>query len=110
MKDQDLAEGQGVMGDYIDMHELSRHIIHMSETIQVAAQVATTAPDYIQAYHRPTDQDGIDISNIVSGLRSSAQFLQALKLRSDAFRDRLENEIRFVRARISFLLVAIRDR
>lgn len=73
------------------MHELSRHIVHMSETIQAVAKVVASALHHIQSR-----EDQPITTNIISGLGASARFLEGLKLRSDAFRDRLDNEIQFV--------------
>lgn len=91
-EDQDLDDGEGLMGDYIAMHDLGRHIIHISETIEAAATVVASAFNHIQAHqHKP------DIANIISGIETSVRLLEALKLRSGAFRDRLQNEIGLVR-------------
>jgi hypothetical protein len=88
------------MGNYITMAELGRHIIHMSETIQVAAKVVASVFKHVLAH-----KHNHDVSNIISGIETSNRLLEALKLRSDAFRDRLENEIRLVRIYIPTCMV-----
>ncbi|RYP38835.1 hypothetical protein DL767_002397 [Monosporascus sp. MG133] len=87
LTNQELDQGRGIMSNYVNMHELSRHAIHMSETLQVAGKtvqgmVLTTGSSIPATYE------------ILNGLQFSAGFLNNLKLRADAFIDRLDNEIR----------------
>ncbi|GAW16179.1 hypothetical protein ANO14919_056020 [Xylariales sp. No.14919] len=83
----------GVMTRYDDMHEYARHVVHSSETLQAASAVAMKMIDHfqMQSTSRRNDDSGPD--NILSGLHFSSQFLMNLKLRADAFKERLDNEI-----------------
>lgn len=91
-----------IVQEYHKMHELSRHAIHMSETVQVASLSVKLALEIIEAQLQihvlslanVTEEN--DARNVVDGIRFSASFIAALKLRSDAFVDRIENEIKMV--------------
>lgn len=88
---------------YMEMHELSRHAIHMSETLQVAAKTVKSTLRYVDSHPLP-DESKAGVANTIAGLQFSASFLANLKLRADAFVDRLENEIRLVSNFLSSLL------
>lgn len=97
---QKLAVDDGVLGSYIKMHELSRHAIHMSETLQAAMKTVESTLDYVDSHFRPEEtvpkETAICPMNVIAGIRFSADFLGNLKLRSDAFVDRIHNEVQLV--------------
>ncbi|KEY64392.1 hypothetical protein S7711_08454 [Stachybotrys chartarum IBT 7711] len=88
-----------VLGTYIGMHELSRHAIHMSETLQAAMKTVESTLEYVDSHFRPKEtvprETAICPMNVIAGIRFSAGFLGNLKLRSDAFVDRIHNEVQF---------------
>ncbi|CAG9941093.1 unnamed protein product [Clonostachys rosea f. rosea IK726] len=87
-----------IVQEYHKMHELSRHAIHMSETVQVATLSVKLALEIIESQLQllslTNDNEKNDARNVIDGIRFSASFIAALKLRSDAFVDRIENEIK----------------
>ncbi|CAH0050896.1 unnamed protein product [Clonostachys solani] len=91
------GESEKITKKYTNMHELSRHSIHMSETLQAASKtVEETLRDIETRLMSPGSGLGLatmNTRNIVAGIRFSNVFLNNLKLRSDAFVARLENEI-----------------
>jgi hypothetical protein len=95
------GESEKITKKYTNMHELSRHSIHMSETLQAASKtVEETLRDIETRLISPGSGLGLattNTRNIVAGIRFSNVFLNNLKLRSDAFVARLENEIQMVR-------------
>ncbi|KAK8848624.1 corA-like mg2+ transporter protein domain-containing protein [Apiospora arundinis] len=89
-----LSNGNDILARYINMHELSRHVIHINETLQVAAN--TTHAMVVHARSLITAASPLHHTrsdNVVSGLRHSHDFLLNLGLRSKAFTDRINNEI-----------------
>ncbi|KAH6981644.1 hypothetical protein BKA56DRAFT_672449 [Ilyonectria sp. MPI-CAGE-AT-0026] len=93
LRSQQVGPDNPVTKLYIEMHELSRHTIHMSETLQVAAKTVKATLRYVDSHPLP-GQSKAGVMNTIAGLQFSAGFLANLKLRADAFVDRLENEIR----------------
>ncbi|KAF4450956.1 Mg2+ transporter protein, CorA-like/Zinc transport protein ZntB [Fusarium austroafricanum] len=96
LMNQKLEDGNGVMATYIRMHELSRHAIHMSETLQVATKTVNSTLRHVDSHVNilPHQSSEARAMNTIAGLQFSAGLLANLKLRADAFVDRLENEIR----------------
>ncbi|KAI9167885.1 Mg2+ transporter protein, CorA-like/Zinc transport protein ZntB [Paramyrothecium foliicola] len=92
LPEQDLSNGEGVIGSHIAMHELSRHAIHMSETLQVAAKTVKSTLRHFESHLVP-NQPGPTAVNIIAGLHYSSSVLANLKLRADAFVSRIDNEI-----------------
>lgn len=95
------GESEKITKKYTNMHELSRHSIHMSETLQAASKTVEEALRDIET-RLMSPGSGLGLAtmntrNIVAGIRFSNVFLNNLKLRSDAFVARLENEIQMVR-------------
>lgn len=82
---------------YINMHELSRHVIHMTETLDVGARILKLMRDGHQ-------ECCIGKSPSMTGYNHQTRrefeffeaFLQNLRLRADAFDQRLHNEITLV--------------
>lgn len=108
LRDNDLTSENGVVRSQIEMHELSRHAIHTSETLQVAARNVEAALHHFEAHlsassplrKSPTTLD------VLAGIHTSAGQLASLKLRADSFVKRLENEIQLVRRlSLSYLYV-----
>jgi hypothetical protein len=85
------------MGRYISMAELSRHAIHMSETLQVASNTMRAVYENSILYPS-SDSTESRQRRAVHGLRFSSEFLANLKLRADAFIGRLDNETQLVSA------------
>jgi hypothetical protein len=79
------------------MAELSRHIIHMSETLQVAVNILGTVLEASKPGENSQWSSG-PAERINESLRFSTEFLRNLQQRSDAFADRLQNEMTLVRA------------
>ena len=80
---------------YLSMHELSRHVIHETETLEVTARtVASIAQHHRQCTH------GNGLTQIESSCTSDLEFYQRflgnLQLRAAAFDKRLQNEITLV--------------
>ncbi|KAF1818041.1 uncharacterized protein K489DRAFT_385310 [Dissoconium aciculare CBS 342.82] len=103
-EDQDLGTRYG------KMHELSRHIIHMSETIEVTAQTieqivvthqrwskrefVSSAPPSMAAVDQTEQGDrSSDEANIEEELLFDLTLFRNLKLRAKSFEKRLHNEI-----------------
>ncbi|KAI1451938.1 hypothetical protein F4805DRAFT_60031 [Annulohypoxylon moriforme] len=90
MRERAYLSGDGLINTYNTLHELSRHVIHMSETLQAASE--TTQSIMRQSDLAPAQQE------IFYGLNFSSGFLVNLKLRADAFTSRLDNEIKWAYA------------
>ena len=82
---------------HVSLHELARHAIHMSETIQAATSTVQLAVRNVEIYSSSAGAHAKPINTII-GLQSSANSLETLKLRSDSFVKRIANEIDFVRS------------
>lgn len=82
------------MKDYEAMHEMSRHVIHMSETLQAAEKTVKSTLRHIENTELRDNRSSA--VNVTTGIQFSARFLANLKLRSDAFSERIQNEIRLV--------------
>lgn len=83
------------------MHELSRHVIHIHETLGVAQ---STLESMVRSYKEHRKQSkalgGNTVVNhpgeIEAILQFYASFVANLKMRALAFNERLQNEIRLV--------------
>jgi hypothetical protein len=103
------------LGDrYEKMHELSRHIIHMSETFDVTVQTIEQIFRFHQRWSRPItpDSSSPDIAGgesppyrdayrkpeaeLEEALLFHQLFFNNLKMRANAFEERLHNEIQLV--------------
>jgi hypothetical protein len=107
------------LGDrYEKMHELSRHIIHMSETFDVAVQTVEQIIRFQERWSIPIPSDPSSPAtpgNVASPPYSESYrkaeaeleedllvhqlFFNNLKIRADAFEERLHNEIQLVSCR-----------
>ena len=82
------------------MHEIARHVIHIAETLMMAKE---TLAGLIQEYEafldentpRPTELV-VHSNQLKRSLRSQSTFLSCLHLRSEALKERLQNEINLV--------------
>jgi hypothetical protein len=85
---------------YVDMHEVSRHVIHISETLAVASKTMTAVVAAQEAFIKERDIQGLitpsGSTRNVQHMRLSANFLANSQLRAQAFVQRLENEIQLV--------------
>jgi hypothetical protein len=92
-------QGETALKKYIEMHELARHAIHMSETLEVGSRTVKEFLQSCKSWHESSeDNSPIETitGTITDNLRFSSDFLSNLKKRADAFTDRLDNEIRLV--------------
>lgn len=86
--------------DYISMHEIGRHAIHSSETLEMAAAIVQSMIDDHELFVKENLPQ--DVGPIVSArqIRRSLQYqstiLKCLHLRSKAIEGRLRNEINLV--------------
>jgi hypothetical protein len=83
---------------YTEMHELSRHVIHKSETLEVAARTLKAMIESHGGRSECSDKLANDPHQtkhlqVKENLRYYADFLENLRLRSQAFEKRLQNEI-----------------
>ncbi|KAH6671517.1 hypothetical protein F5X68DRAFT_264771 [Plectosphaerella plurivora] len=93
-EDGQPGDSKKAVDDLIKMHEYSRHAIHMSETLRVAQKTVKAMLQVAESHgSNGSIPDGM-IDNTLAGLQFSNLFLANLKLRSDAFVDRIKNEIR----------------
>ena len=80
---------------YISMHELSRHVIHEIETLQISARTLASIAEHHG--HRIHDATGGEPDcDCGTDLEFYHRFLENLQLRAAAFDNRLQNEIRLV--------------
>jgi hypothetical protein len=87
---------------YTAMYEVSRHVIHISETLAVASKTMTAVVAAQEAFSKERDIQGLTIPSgfIRNGqhLRLSANLLSNFQDRAEAFVQRLKNEIELVAA------------
>lgn len=88
-----------LIGRYIAMHELSRHVIHISETLAVAfmtmKSIAEDHTEFCQQQHL-TAEVTVHSRRITKSLQLSAHLLCNFQKRAQAFVARLHNEIQLV--------------
>lgn len=89
VKKKDGDESKSALLDYSFMHEAARHVIHVSETIEVGINVFESI-EQSYAQHNPDQRGWCDF---LQSLRFARTMLSSLKMRSDANKQRLENEI-----------------
>ena len=85
--------------DYPYLHELARHIIHSTETLNVAIETVDGMIGQHEQFskQRPLDPD-LPVSNQTrQHLNFQSKLFKTLKSRSQALGDRLQNEINLVR-------------
>jgi hypothetical protein len=87
---------------YTAMYEVSRHVIHISETLAVASKTMTAVVAAQEAFSKERDTQGLMTPSgfIRNGqhLRLSANLLANFQDRAQAFVKRLKNEIQLVAA------------
>ncbi|KAF2489984.1 hypothetical protein BU16DRAFT_447140, partial [Lophium mytilinum] len=99
------AEENGMVtqSDYARLHDVARHAIHVSETLDVAI-------DTVEAMRKACSQFLFDYRDGVAGIQACSNFeffqnvLRGLRSRSASNKDRLLNEIQF-----SFNVIALKD-
>ncbi|CAH0053737.1 unnamed protein product [Clonostachys solani] len=93
-----------------ELFELSRHTLHMCETLEVAMR--TTSTVLLQAESQvhsaePATASSMRLTNTISGIRFSSGFLENLKNRADVFSKRVENEIKLADNMVNVLQLKI---
>jgi hypothetical protein len=87
---------------YTAMYEVSRHVIHISETLAVASKTMTAIVAAQEAFRQERNRQGLMTPSgfIRNGqhLRLSANLLANFQDRAQAFVQRLKNEIELVAA------------
>jgi hypothetical protein len=80
------------------MHELSRHVIHISETLKVASDNLTALLEDHRLYYSQDEGKPADLESqqLLRYLRLSSNRLSNLEKRAGAFVHRLQNEIQLV--------------
>lgn len=101
---------------FVKMHELSRHVIHTMETLQVTARTLASIRNHHSRCHKPYEA-GADRSNTDDNASNNnaahrqecnenecipemlfyQEFIENLRLRAGAFNERMGNEILLVR-------------
>jgi hypothetical protein len=86
------------------MHELSRHVIHISEALKVATRNIGSMVEYFNYYHdadstsqedkSPTRQKDREIVNELISMMNRSKNIED---RAEGFIERLKNEIKLVR-------------
>lgn len=93
-------EDGGISDDHPEeLAELSRHTLHMTETISVAMKTASMALLRADTQSRSVDcltNGAMRLENVVAGIQFSSSFLGSLKERANAFAERVRNEIQTV--------------
>ncbi|KAL8858789.1 MAG: hypothetical protein Q9178_004706 [Gyalolechia marmorata] len=88
-----------LIGRYTAMHELSRHVIHISETLAVASRTMKSIAEEHTEFCQQQDL-AAEITErskrITKSLHLSAQLLNNFQNRAQAFVARLHNEIQLV--------------
>jgi hypothetical protein len=82
------------------MHEVSRHVIHISETLTVASKTMLAVVAAQEAFSKENQMRGgiitSDSKRNGQHLQLSANLLANFQVRAQAFVERLENEIQLV--------------
>ena len=98
--EQNRADVHSGWLNYPSMHEMARHTIHVTETINMAITVVENIMQERQSFHRPGNHDMQSISvqdlELDQGLRCQKTLLQCAKGRSQALALRIQNEINLV--------------
>ncbi|CAH0000771.1 unnamed protein product [Clonostachys byssicola] len=110
---QPSAGGKNVMnvGDgHQELFELSRHTLHMCETLEVAMRTTSQALLQVQSQAHSAEPEMVSsmrLANTISGIRFSSSFLENLKNRADVFAKRVENEIKLADNMVNVLQLKI---
>jgi hypothetical protein len=92
---KDVSE---ITKSYSDMHELSRHLSHILETLRAAKNTMKAILDSTDG-HVASDGGPLDLDNLGQAdnrVKFWAMFVANLELRAGSFNERLENEISLV--------------
>ncbi|RAK97064.1 uncharacterized protein BO80DRAFT_428578 [Aspergillus ibericus CBS 121593] len=79
---------------YATLHEVSRHVIHISETLNAAVTNAAAILQDHKLWRRSLEASSAYPNNTARTLGLYSNLLSNLKLRADAFVSRMENEIK----------------
>ncbi|CAI6096074.1 unnamed protein product [Clonostachys chloroleuca] len=93
-----------------ELFELSRHTLHMCETLEVAMRTTSMALLQVQSQvhsAEPATASPMRLTNTISGIRFSSSFLENLKNRADVFSKRVENEIKLADNMVNVLQLKI---
>src|SRR5436305_7557295 len=86
--------------DYVAMHEIARHAIHSSETLEMAMETLSQMIQEHQAWFNENVTENAKKTVSLKLTRKSLQFqstiLKCLHLRAKAIEERLRNEINLV--------------
>ncbi|CAG9942851.1 unnamed protein product [Clonostachys rosea f. rosea IK726] len=110
---QPSAGGENVtnVGDgHQELFELSRHTLHMCETLEVAMRTTSMALLQVESQvhsAEPATASSMRLNNTISGIRFSSSFLENLKNRADVFSRRVENEIKLADNMVNVLQLKI---
>ncbi|VUC25575.1 unnamed protein product [Clonostachys rosea] len=95
-----------------ELAELSRHTLHMTETISVATKTASMALLRAEAQSRSVDSlssGAMRLENVVAGIQFSSSFLESLKERANAFAERVRNEIQTANNLVNILQLKLNE-
>jgi hypothetical protein len=83
------------------MHEMARHAIHSSETLNVSVEITETMQQQVIHLSTTRTRDSSDRATALHQIRthidSQIRMLRSLSLRSQSNKERLQNEIALVR-------------
>ncbi|TVY26089.1 hypothetical protein LHYA1_G004280 [Lachnellula hyalina] len=86
--------------DYINMHEIARHVLHSSETIAMAIETMTDITQEHKLFYKENESlspaTRVASRQTSMAFRSQVSILKCLSLRSKALEERLKNEINLV--------------
>lgn len=101
---QKTVERRAGIKNYQNMHELSRHIIHATETLAAASNTVSDIIEHSKNCPLACCEHGLGRSPIHRSLQFHALFLVNLKLRARSFDERMRNQIQ-----LAFNLVGVDD-
>ncbi|CAI6099849.1 unnamed protein product [Clonostachys chloroleuca] len=106
-------EDGGISDDHPEeLAELSRHTLHMTETISVAMKTASMALLRADTQSRSVDcltNGAMRLENVVAGIQFSSSFLGSLKERANAFAERVRNEIQTANNLVNILQLKLNE-
>ena len=81
---------------YVTLHEQSRHILHISETLGAASNNFSKITEDLELWMRYLRPDSRLPTNTARDMKLYSNLVSNLKLRADAFVFRMDNEIKCV--------------
>ncbi|KAK3643028.1 hypothetical protein LTR56_010402 [Elasticomyces elasticus] len=81
--------------EYISMHELARHTVHIAENVEMSSKVLEALQQEVVEYYltTPTSPEPLKRTNLLRTLRCQHTLLQCAHGRACALTSRLQNEI-----------------